>query len=128
MRKKVTGIGGIFFKTKNPDATKNWYAQHLGLDVNAYGSTFWWKDQQGNDCLTQWSPFKNNTDYFEPSKQSFMINYRVENLSELVSQLRASGVKLIGEIQEFDYGKFAWVMDPDGHKIELWEAVDDKLK
>ncbi|CAI8414479.1 MAG: Uncharacterised protein [Formosa sp. Hel3_A1_48] len=128
MSKKVTGIGGIFFKAKDPETTKKWYAQHLGLKVDAYGSTFWWKDQNDKDCLTQWSPFKDDTDYFDPSAQSFMVNYRVDNLSDLVTSLQASGVELIGEIQEFDYGKFAWIMDPDGHKIELWEPVDDKLK
>lgn len=128
MNKKVTGIGGIFFKSKNPETTKQWYAQHLGLNVDAYGSTFWWKDQNGKDCLTQWSPFKNDTDYFDPSSQPFMVNYRVENLTELLTELKNEGIKQVGEIQEFDYGKFAWIMDPDGHKIELWEPMDEQLK
>lgn len=128
MNKKVTGIGGIFFKSKNPETTKQWYAQHLGLKVDNYGSTFWWKDQNGKDCLTQWSPFKSDTDYFDPSSQPFMVNYRVENLTELLTELKNAGIKQVGEIQEFDYGKFAWIMDPDGHKIELWEPVDEQLK
>lgn len=128
MSKKVTGIGGIFFKTNNPELTKQWYAKHLGLEVDAYGSTFWWKDQSGKDCLTQWSPFDAQTAYFDPSDQSFMINYRVENLTELLKELQAAGIEQLGDIQEFEYGKFAWIMDPDGQKIELWEPVDEQLK
>jgi len=128
MSKKVTGIGGIFFKTNNPELTKQWYAKNLGLEVNPYGSTFWWKDQTGKDCLTQWSPFDSQTDYFDPSPQSFMINYRVENLAELLVELQAAGIEQLGDVQEFEYGKFAWIMDPDGQKIELWEPLDEQLK
>ena len=128
MKKRVTGIGGFFFKTKDPDAIKEWYKKHMGLDTNQYGWSFWWKDQEGNDCMTQWSPFKEDTTYFEPSKKEFMMNFRVENLVELLEALKAEGVKVIGEIQEYDYGKFGYVMDPEGNKLELWEPVDSAFQ
>ena len=83
-----------------------------------------WKDKAGNDCTTQWNPFSNDTKYYEPSKKDFMFNYRVENLEELLKTLKEEGVTIIGEIQEFEYGKFGWIMDCDGNKIELWEPVD----
>jgi len=124
MKKRVTGIGGIFFKTEDPKASKDWYKKHLGFDTDDYGSTFWWKDKAGNDCSTQWSPFKKDSEYFEPSKKDFMFNYRVENLKELLDTLKDEGVTIIGEIQEFEYGKFGWILDNDGNKIELWEPVD----
>ena len=124
MKKRVTGIGGIFFKTKDPKTTKDWYNKHLGLNTDQWGSTFWWKDKEGNDCSTQWSPMKDDTDYYEPSKKQFMINYRVENLEELMEELKKEGVEIVGEMQTFDYGKFGWIMDPDGNKIELWEPND----
>jgi predicted enzyme related to lactoylglutathione lyase len=124
MKNKVTGIGGIFFKSKDPKATKNWYSKHLGLNNDQWGSTFWWKDKEGNDCSTQWSPMKEDTDYYEPSKKEFMVNYRVENLEELLEELRKEGVEIVGEMQTFDYGKFGWILDPEGNKIELWEPND----
>ncbi|SEA13659.1 VOC family protein [Bizionia paragorgiae] len=124
MKKRVTGIGGIFFKTEDPKASKDWYKKHLGFDTDDYGSTFWWKDKAGNDCSTQWSPFKKDSEYFEPSKKDFMFNYRVENLKELLDTLKNEGVTIIGEMQEFEYGKFGWILDNDGNKIELWEPVD----
>ena len=124
MKKRVTGLGGFFFKTKDPDAVKAWYKKHMGINTDQYGWSFWWKDQDGNDCLTQWSPFKEDTKYFEPSQKQFMMNFRVENLVELLEALKAEGVEVIGEIQEFDYGKFGYVMDPEGNKLELWEPVD----
>lgn len=125
MKKRVTGIGGVFFKSKNPKATKNWYREHLGLNTDEYGCTFWWKDKEGNDCSTQWSPFKEDTEYFKPSEKEFMMNFRVENLEELLEILKKEGVQVIGEIEKFEYGKFGWVMDPEGNKIELWEPQDD---
>ncbi len=124
MDKRVTGIGGIFFKTKNPKRIKDWYKKHLGLSTDSYGCTFWWKDQKGNDCSTQWGPFKEDTTYFSPSEKPFMLNYRVENLEELLRVLEKEGVTIVGEIEEFDYGKFGWIMDPEGNKIELWEPID----
>ena len=121
MKKRVTGLGGIFFKTRNPDMIKEWYRDRLGLNTDQYGCTFWWKDDSGKSCFTQWSPFKEDTTYFNPSEKSFMMNFRVENLVELLDTLKKEGVTIIGEIEEYDYGKFGWIMDPEGNKIELWE-------
>ena len=124
MKKRVTGFGGIFFKTEDPKAVKDWYKKHLGLNTDEYGCTFWWKDEEGNKCSTQWSPFKEDTDYFEPSKKEFMMNFRVENLVELLKLLKSEGVKIVGKMEEYDYGKFARILDSEGNKIELWEPID----
>ncbi len=126
--KRVTGLGGFFFKTEDPDKIKQWYKERLGLDTDHYGCTFWWKDKEGNDCSTQWSPMKNDTTYFEPSKSSFMMNFRVENLVKLLEVLKAEGVTIVGEIEEYSYGKFGWILDPEGNKLELWEPKDDAFK
>lgn len=125
MNKRVTGIGGLFFKTKNPKETKEWYGKHLGLPVDDYGCTFWRKDKDGEDCSTQWSPFTKDTDYFSPSKKDFMFNYRVENLHELLTVLKEEGVIIVGKVEEYEYGKFGWILDNDGNKIELWEPIDN---
>jgi len=122
--KRVTGIGGLFFKTNNPKETKAWYKKHLGFNTDDYGCTFWWKDKSGNKCSTQWSPFAIDSNYFEPSKKEFMFNYRVENLEELLKVLKKEGVTVVGEMETYDYGKFGWILDNDGNKIELWEPVD----
>jgi predicted enzyme related to lactoylglutathione lyase len=126
--KKVTGIGGIFFKCKDPNTMKDWYKNHLGLNTDAYGTSFEWR--QGDDSskygFTQWSPFAESTKYFEPSPKEFMINYRVDNLEALVEQLKKEGVTITDEIETFDYGKFVHIMDPEGNKIELWEPVDEE--
>ncbi len=124
MKKRVTGLGGFFFKTKDPDAIKEWYKKHLGIPTDQYGWSFWWKDQEGKDCLTQWSPMKDDTSYFDPSDKQFMMNFRVENLKGLLAQLKKEGVTVVGEVEEYDYGKFGWILDPEGNKIELWEPVD----
>jgi len=126
---KVTGIGGVFFKTKDPKATRDWYAKHLGLNVNEYGSTFESRDAMNPEKKNylQWSAFKDDTDYFEPSQKEFMINYRVQNIEQLVENLKAEGVKVIDEIATYSYGKFVHIMDDDGNSIELWEPVDEAL-
>ncbi len=124
MKNRVTGIGGVFFKTKDPKAVKEWYNKHLGLNTDQWGCTFWWKDKDGNDCSTQWSPFKEDTTHFEPSQKDFMMNYRVENLEELLKTLKAEGVTVFDEIQKVEEGKFGWIMDLEGNKIELWEPND----
>jgi predicted enzyme related to lactoylglutathione lyase len=123
--KKVTGIGGIFFKCKDPESVKAWYGKHLGLPVNEYGVTFTWKDEEdpATTGITQWSPFPSKTDYFDPSEKDFMINYRVENLEALVEELKAGGVTIVDKIETYDYGKFVHIMDPEGNKIELWEPI-----
>ncbi len=124
MKKRVTGIGGFFFKAENPDHIKAWYKTHLGIPTDNYGWSFWWKDANGNDAMTQWSPFAKTTDYFEPSEKEFMFNFRVENLKELLEELKKEGVTVIDKVEEYDYGKFGWILDPEGNKIELWEPVD----
>lgn len=128
MKKRVTGIGGLFFKSSNPDASKEWYRKHLGFDTDQWGCTFWWKDKDGKDCSTQWSPFPNDTKYYAPSPKDFMFNYRVENLEELLTVLKEEGVTIVGEMESYDYGKFGWIMDNDGNKIELWEPVDSAFE
>lgn len=124
MEKRVTGIGGIFFKTEDPDGIRKWYREHLGLDTNQWGCSFEWKDKEGKDASTQWSPFPKDTNYFKPSQKEFMMNFRVENLEKLLEILSSEGVQVVGEMQIYDYGKFGWIMDPEGNKIELWEPVD----
>lgn len=127
---KVTGIGGVFFKCEDPEDTKKWYRDNLGIEAGEYGHTFWWKEDHkpNNTGCTVWSTFSKDSNYFNPGKQEFMINYRVDNLVELLAQLKRNGIEQEGEMEEFDYGKFAWIMDPDGRKIELWEPVDEKLE
>ncbi len=121
--KKVTGIGGIFFKCKNPNEVKAWYKTHLGLDTNDYGATFDWRQDDDPDKAgsTTWGPFADDTKYFEPSASSFMINYRVENLEALVDELKKEGVVVLDAIDDSDYGKFVHILDMEGNKIELWE-------
>ena len=126
--KKVTGIGGVFFKSKDPKALVAWYNKHLGLKTDDYGSTFWWKDNNGNDCATQWSPFQDDTTYFAPSEKQFMQNFRVDNLVSLLETLRQEGVTIIDEIASYDYGKFGWILDLEGNKIELWEPHDKSFQ
>ncbi|WP_224751175.1 VOC family protein [Mucilaginibacter pankratovii] len=119
--KKVTGIGGIFFKCKDPQAMRTWYSKNLGLQTDKYGTSFAW--YQGADStkkgFTQWSVFSDKTKYFEPSAKEFMINYRVANLEALLKQLQADGVTITDKMETFDYGKFVHIMDPEGNKIEL---------
>ncbi|HNF71709.1 MAG TPA: VOC family protein, partial [Chitinophagaceae bacterium] len=125
--RKVTGIGGIFFKCKDPKAIREWYKNNLGFNVNPYGTVFEWR--QGVDTtqkgFTQWSPFKETTSYFAPSTKDFMINYRVLNMETLVAELKKNGVTITDSIAVYDYGKFVHIMDPEGNKIELWEPNDE---
>ena len=125
--KRVTGIGGIFFKTKDPEATRAWYQRHLGIAPEPGGYVvFPWRDTDDPERTgtTVWSLFQDDTDYFDPSPASFMINYRVADLHGLIAQLREEGIEVIGEIQEYEYGRFGWILDPDGNKIELWEPPE----
>ena len=124
--KKVTGIGGIFFKCKDPKKMREWYKANLGLNTNQYGAVFEWR--QGADSskkgFTQWSTFNEKTNYFDPSGKDFMINYRVENIDGLVDELKKAGVTVTDSIQKVEYGKFVHIMDIEGNKIELWEPND----
>ncbi len=128
--KKVTGVGGIFFKTKDPEKMKEWYNKNLGLVTNEYGSVFEFResDRPENKAYSVWSPFKDDTDYFQPSEKEFMINYRVENIEALVEELRKSGVTICDEIETYEYGKFVHILDPENNKIELWEPADSVFK
>lgn len=125
---RVTGLGGFFFKSTNSKELVAWYGKHLGLKTDDYGCTFWWKDDKGNECTTQWSPFANDTTYFEPSDKQFMQNFRVENLEKLLLQLEKEGVTIVGKMESHDYGKFGWILDIEGNKIELWEPIDQVFK
>ena len=124
--KRVTGIGGIFFKCKDPGKMREWYKTHLGLNTNEYGSVFEWRQAADSTKkgFTQWSPFKESTNYFEPSTKDFMINYRVNDLTALVGELRKEGVTIVDTISTFDYGKFVHILDAEGNGIELWEPND----
>lgn len=124
IEKRVTAIGGVFFKSKNPKELTSWYEKHLGIKTDAYGSTFWWKDNEGNACSTQWSPFSNDTTYFAPSDKSYMQNFRVHDLENLLQSLAAEGVTIVGEMETYSYGKFGWILDPENNKIELWEPIE----
>nr|WP_321355686.1 VOC family protein [uncultured Draconibacterium sp.] len=125
--KKVTGIGGIFFKTKDPGKMKDWYGKNLGLTTNEYGSVFEFRKSEAPNekAYSVWSPFKADTDYFEPSEKEFIINYRVENIEKLVANLKEAGVTICDEIETYEYGKFVHILDPENNKIELWEPVDE---
>lgn len=116
---KAIGIGGIFFRCADPARTRAWYAEHLGLPVDDYGCTF----AADNDPLAQtvWSPFAAATDYFGAESQDFMVNFRVDDLAALLASLAAKGIPCVGEPLDESYGKFGWIIDCDGRKIELWE-------
>ncbi|RZJ31446.1 MAG: VOC family protein [Flavobacterium sp.] len=123
---RVTSLGGVFFKCKDPAKLRDWYKANLGINTNKYGSVFEWR-QAGDSSqkgFTQWSPFSEKTKYFEPSEKDFMINYRVVNLEAMVAKLKAGGVTVTDEIETTGYGKFVHIMDLDGNKIELWEPND----
>lgn len=124
---RVTGIGGVFFKSRDPKALGAWYKTHLGIDVQAWGgAAFRWKgpDNPEGDGTTAWSPFAADTNYFAPSTASFMINYRVKDLHALLAALRAEGVQVDEKVEESEYGKFGWVLDLEGNKLELWQPPD----
>ena len=119
--KRVTGIGGIFFKSRDPQKLKEWYQTHLGIEcMPGNGAVFLWRDDSP-DGYSVWSPFAADTKYFDPSPAPFMINYRVADLHALLGELKKEGVDIAGDMQEGEFGKFAWVMDPEGNRVELWE-------
>jgi predicted enzyme related to lactoylglutathione lyase len=125
--KRVTGIGGIFFKADDPKKLGQWYKTHLGINVEEWGGcSFRWASPENpsGTGTTVWSPFSSDTDYFAPSESSFMINYRVDDLHALLAALRQEGCDVDDKVDESEYGKFGWVMDPEGNRIELWQAPD----
>jgi predicted enzyme related to lactoylglutathione lyase len=128
--KRVTALGGIFVKCADPAAIRNWYARHLGFNTDQYGTTFEWRHAEAPDKkgFNVWSTFPKDTKYFDPSEKEFMINLRVENLEWLLGELKLEGIEQVGEMQEYEYGKFAHIMDPEGNKIELWEPNDDEFE
>lgn len=122
--KRVTGIGGIFIKAKDPDALRAWYGKHLGLDIQDWGgTTFRWHPpgQPEEHGATVWSVFPSTSDYFAPSAAPFMVNYRVEDLHALLALLRQEGCDVDDKTEDSEFGRFGWVMDPEGNRIELWE-------
>ncbi len=124
--KRVTAIGGVFFKCQNPNTQKDWYAKHLGIVMDEYGSSFEWRhtDSPAEKGYTAWSTFKHDSDYFGNPNQQYMVNYRVDDLEALVKQLRAEGVTIVDEMEIYEYGKFIHILDAEGNRIELWEAHD----
>jgi len=130
-KKRVTAIGGIFFKSKDPKKLMEWYRQHLGIEIEGdWGGRFEWRELENSQrkAYTVWSVFPHTTKYFDPSPAPFMVNYRVANLDELLNALRQEGVKIDEEkrIEESEFGRFAWIMDPDGNRIELWQPPEDQ--
>jgi predicted enzyme related to lactoylglutathione lyase len=121
--KRVTGIGGIFFKADQPDALRAWYKRHLGIPIEEHGATFMWREDEDPDRrgMTVWSIFARESTYFDPTSAPFMINYRVDDLDALLEQLRAEGVTIDPKREDYEYGRFAWIIDPAGNRIELWE-------
>ena len=130
---RITGIGGVFIKSRNDsDALVAWYNKHLGMSAESWGGAILrWPDDKAEDKgLTVWHVAKKDSQWFSPSDSSFMINYRVDNMDEMIAQLRAGGIEIIQGPESHENGKFAWIMDPDGNKVELWEPMiwDDKNK
>ena len=123
--KRVTGVGGIFIKARDPKALREWYTRHLGITIESYGGTaFPWNEENG---VTVWSIMPETSTYFDPSTARFMVNYRVENLEALLAVLRQEGCDVDSKTDFSEFGKFGWVMDPEGNRIELWEPPAGKL-
>jgi predicted enzyme related to lactoylglutathione lyase len=124
---RVTGIGGIFLKAKDPKMLRAWYKKHLGIDAQAWGGTaFRWVDDSGRPIAGTTAWFIGDGKNFAPSTASFMVNYRVSDLHELLAALRAEGCEVLEKIEESEFGKFGWVMDPEGNKVELWQPPEGK--
>lgn len=124
---RVTGIGGVFFRSRDPKALAEWYGEHLGIPLTPHGSwDFRWRDAEVPERpgRTVWSPFPKDTEYFGPQAVAFMINYRVDDLDGLLAELRDRGLAVDDRIEEYEYGRFAWITDPEGNRIELWEPAE----
>jgi len=124
---KITGLGGVFFKCQNPQALNDWYRDVLGMTPNDYGVLFEIAPFSGTPKYMQLGTFTESSNYFEPSKKNFMLNFRVDHMDEFLAKLAAKGILPLGEIEEYEYGKFAHIMDIEGNKIELWEPVDNSF-
>jgi predicted enzyme related to lactoylglutathione lyase len=122
---RVTGIGGVFLRAKDPKSLKAWYAQHLGITLSAFGGVkFLWSDEvPAGSGMTAWSTFPDDTQYFGPGRQAVMINYRVDDLEALLAQLTAAGVAIAERSEDYTYGRFAWIVDPEGNRLELWQPL-----
>ncbi|MBW3584228.1 MAG: VOC family protein [Euryarchaeota archaeon] len=129
-RPRVTGIGGVFFKARDPEKLAAWYRDHLGISIEGWGGARFplGADGAAGEPFTVWSPFPEDTDYFAPSTQPFMINFRVRDLHDLLDELEEKGVTVDDDREESELGTFGWVMDPEGNKIELWEPRRDAAK
>ena len=124
MKAGVTGIGGFFFKSENPKKLSEWYAKHLGMKIEPSGMVMFRQDDEEKyykNAFTIWSAFPKDTEYFNPSKAPFMVNFRVVHLDQLLEQLRKDGVQVDDKLEEYEYGRFAWIIDPEGNRVELWE-------
>jgi len=117
---KVRGIGGVFFKSKNAEELTQWYHKYLGFDLDEYNCVTFNPETMPDKGYTVWSAFKADTDYFEPSKQQFMINLLVDDVAQMLKQVEQGGATIVGEILDEDYGVFGWFLDPEGFKVELW--------
>lgn len=122
---RVTGIGGVFFKARDPEGMAKWYGKHLGIQAEHGYADFTWREKDHPDQIghTAWAIFETDATHFGQSSKSLMINYRVSNLERMLEQLRREGVK-IEKVEDFDYGRFAWIMDPEGNRVELWEPKE----
>lgn len=120
---RVTGIGGVFFKADDPEALRAWYGEHLGIEADEYGSSFMWRDSADPDRRgrTVWNLFPRGSDYFGPGDQQFMVNYRVDDLAALLAELESKGVNPVADVEEYEFGRFAWILDGEGNRVELWE-------
>jgi len=124
---RVTGLGGVFFRSDDPKKLMGWYRKHLGIKAGAFGGwAFQWREKRRSERIgyTVFSPFTKDSPYFDPSEKPFMFNFRVADLHALIAQLRREGIHVLDDVQELPYGKFGWIIDPDGNKIELWEPPD----
>ncbi len=119
MAERVDGIGGVFFRARDPDGLRAWYAEHLGIDMEEYGTTFTAKDGD----QTVWAPFAADTEYFGSAAQQLMVNFRVRDLDAMLDQLRSAGVRVDEHVHEIEYGRFGWAVDPEGNRFELWEPA-----
>ena len=117
---KVTGFGGIFFKAHDPQALGAWYEKHLRMKIERFGGAKFAEDATRPGC-TLWTPFKQDTKYFAPSDKPYMMNFRVDDLHALLAELRGAGVQVDERVDESEYGRFGWIMDPEGNRVELWE-------